>query len=149
MTPVVMDIVGSESLNFHPNEIPVGDLIYDDPYDVPIEELIDSEEEIEVKPRLVCDEMSGPQEVVDIAEAETSEEKNKAPKRKKNLSRKKMKVNLPKKSSVNKKKRPRGDKNDKEVSEEVRAHTSEGGGGFTCDHCVLRSLWNAGENLVF
>ena len=21
--------------------------------------------------------------------------------------------------------------------------------GFTCDHCVLRSLWNAGENLVF
>ena len=24
---------------------------------------------------------------------------------------------------------------DKEVSEEVRAHTSEGGGAFTCDHC--------------
>ena len=52
----------SDSLNFHPDEIPVGDLLLD-PYDIPIEELINSEGEGEedVKPRLVCDEMTGPQ----------------------------------------------------------------------------------------
>ena len=53
----------SDSLNFHPDEIPIGDLLdCDDPYDIPIEELLDSEGEgEEVKPRLVCDEMIGPQ----------------------------------------------------------------------------------------
>ena len=55
---------GSDSLNFHPTEIPVGDLLDSDHlYDIPIGELLDSEGEgeEEVKPRLVCDEMTGPQ----------------------------------------------------------------------------------------
>ena len=49
----------SESLNFHPEDIPVGDLLLD----ILVKELLDSdgEGENEVKPRLVCDEMTGPQ----------------------------------------------------------------------------------------
>ena len=81
-----------DTLNYHPYDISMRDL------------LKDSDSESEVKPRLVCDEMSGPQEEVDLVEteAEGSEVKSKAPKRKKSLSRKKMKIN---KSRVNKKKR--------------------------------------------
>ena len=50
----------SESLNYHPDPIPAGDLLLD-PYDISIGELLDSEGENEVKPRLVCDEVTGPQ----------------------------------------------------------------------------------------
>ena len=49
-----------ESLNYHPDPIPVGDLLLD----ILVKELLDSEGEggeDEVKPRLVCDEMTGPQ----------------------------------------------------------------------------------------
>ena len=56
---------GSEGLNFHPEEIPVGDILWDAYDDNLIRELLDSEGEgegeDEVKPRLVCDEMTGPQ----------------------------------------------------------------------------------------
>ena len=69
------------------------------PYDIPIGELLDSEgETFEEKPRLglVPDEFDGPQEMVDL-EAECSKVARKGPKRKVNMTRKKMKLNIPKK----------------------------------------------------
>ena len=87
----------SDALNFHPTPIPIGDLLDEQDY-TPIGELLkDSGDEEEVKPRLVADELSGPQEVVDLVEAEASEVTNRPPKRKRNLSRKKVKINQPKK----------------------------------------------------
>ena len=69
------------------------------PYDIPIGELLDSEgETFEEKPRLglVPDELDGPQEMVDL-EAECSKVARKGPKRKVNMTRKKMKLNIPEK----------------------------------------------------
>ena len=69
------------------------------PYDIPIGELLDSEgETFEEKPRLglIPDELDGPQEMVDL-EAECSKVARKGPKRKVNMTRKKMKLNIPKK----------------------------------------------------
>ena len=82
----------SESLNFCPYDISIGDLL-DAPYDISIGDLLDSEDEAEVKPKLglVPDVMSGPQEEVDLVEAEADSKVTKVtngPKRKKNLSRK-------------------------------------------------------------
>ena len=67
------------------------------PYDIPIGELLDSEgETFEEKPRLglVPDELDGPQELVDL-EAECSKVARRGPKRKVNMTRKKMKLNIP------------------------------------------------------
>ena len=71
------------------------------PYDIPIGELLDSEGEgdtFEEKPRLgmVPDELDGPQEMVDL-EAECSKVARKGPKRKVNMTRKKIKLNIPEK----------------------------------------------------
>ena len=69
------------------------------PYDIPIGELLDSEgETFEEKPRLglIPDELDGPQEMVDL-EAECSKVARKGPKRKVNMTRKKIKLNIPKK----------------------------------------------------
>ena len=79
------------------------------PYDIPIGELLDSEgegETFEEKPRLglVPDELDGPQEVVDL-EAECSKVARRGPKRKVNLTRKKMKLNIPGKRRSKRKKK--------------------------------------------
>ena len=87
----------SDALSFHPHQIPIGDLL-DEPDYTPIGELLkDSGDEEEVKPRLVADELSGPQEVVDLVEDEASKVTNRSPKRKRNVSRRKVKVKQPKK----------------------------------------------------
>ena len=79
------------------------------PYDIPIGELLDSEgegETFEEKPRLglVPDELDGPQEMVDL-EAECSKVARRGPKRKVNLTRKKMKLNIPGKRRSKRKKK--------------------------------------------
>ena len=82
-------------------------------YDIPIGELLDSEgegETFEEKPRLglVPDELDGPQEMVDL-EAECSKVARRGPKRKVNLTRKKMKLNIPGKRRSKRKKKEEGE----------------------------------------
>ena len=80
-----------EVLNFHPNEIPVGEILESEQY-APIQDLLGSEDEDEVKPAglgFVCDEFKGPHEVVDL-EGGPSEVNTIGLKRKKNVKRKRV-----------------------------------------------------------
>ena len=99
------------------------------PYDIPIGELLDSEgegETFEEKPRLglVPDELDGPQEVVDL-EAECSKVARRGPKRKVNMTRKKMKLNIPGKRVVEPLKRRSMRKKKEEGEKLVEAKDSE------------------------
>ena len=101
------------------------------PYDIPIGELLDSEgegETFEEKPRLglVPDELDGPQEMVDL-EAECSKVARRGPKRKVNMTRKKMKLNIPGKRVVEplKRRSKRKKKEEGEGEKLVEAKDSE------------------------